>query len=474
MTAAPRPHRPRGALTFRRPDATIAPAALAGVAMGVPLLVLLATDHLDLLAFAAFGGFTSLYARNEPYRLKAKLLAVTAVTLVLAVAAGTSVAALSDSVVASSLVVALVAGLTKLVSDAVRTGPPAGLMPTFACAVCAELPLQPRDIGTAVAVAAAAAAWSWLVCMAGWTVRPHGPERVAVARALEAAAARSASVGTDAETRARHVAAVAIQRAWQAVGAGGRGDRRRQQLEALVAQAETAMRDARLSSDTGGGPPAGAAEELRGLAARLRRPVGIPDVTLTRDEADEVAGLELLRREAPRLRSAWPRLSPSAPYVPLAIRVAVAAAAAGVLAHLVGLGHTSWAAVSAVAVLQSVNLTTTVNRGIQRALGTATGVVLGVATLAFSPSPAVAVVLVILFQVLAELTVMLNYAMALVFATPLALLLAHIGAQTSTTVLVRDRMLDTLLGRGGRPRGRAADPQPAPRRRRADLTCRAR
>ena len=155
--------------------------------MGVPLLVLLVTDHLDLLAFAAFGGFTSLYARNEPYRLKAKLLAVTAVTLVLAVAAGTSVAALSDSVLASSLVVALVAGLTKLVSDSVRTGPPAGLMPTFACAVCAELPLQPRDIGTAVAVATAAAGWSWLVCMAGWTVRPHGPERVAVARALEAA-----------------------------------------------------------------------------------------------------------------------------------------------------------------------------------------------------------------------------------------------------------------------------------------------
>ena len=57
-----------------------------------------------------------------------------------------------------------------------------------------------------------------------------------------------------------------------------------------------------------------------------------------------------------------------------------------------------------------------------------------------------AVALVIVFQVLAELTVMLNYAMALVFATPLALLLAHIGAQTSTTVLVRDRMLDTLLG----------------------------
>jgi hypothetical protein len=413
--------------------------------MGVPLLLLLATHHLDLLAFAAFGGFTSLYARNEPYPLRAKLLAVTAVTLVVAVAAGTSVAAFSDSIVASSIVVALVAGLTKLVSDAVRTGPPGGLMPTFACAVCAELPLQPHDVGTAVAIAAAAAAWSWLVCMSGSVVRPHGPERVAVARALEAAAARSASVGTEAEPRARHGAAVAIQRAWQAVGAG-RSTSRRARLEALVARAETAMNDARQASDTGIDPPAGADAELRDLAARLRRPVGIPEVPLTRDEVDEVAGMELLRQEAPRLRAAWGRLNPSAPFLPLAIRVAVAAAVAGVLAHLVGLGHTSWAAVSAVAVLQSVNLTTSVNRGIQRALGTATGVVLGVATLAFSPGPVAAVVLVILFQVLAELTVMLNYAMALVFATPLALLLAHIGAQTSTTVLVRDRMLDTLLG----------------------------
>ena len=413
--------------------------------MGVPLVLLLVTDHLSLLAFAAFGGFTSLYARNEPYRSKGKLLAVTAVTLVLSVAAGTSVAAFSDSFVAASIVVALVAGLTKLVSDAVRTGPPAGLMPTFACAVCAELPLQPHDVGTAVAVTAAAAAWSWLVCMSGWLVRPHGPERVAVARALEATATRSASVGTPAESHARHGAAVAIQRAWQAVGAG-RSTSRRARLEALVAHAETAMREARHASDIGSGPPGGAEDELRQLAARLRRPVGFPEVPMTRDEADEVAGMELLRQEAPRLRSAWGRLNPSAPFLPLAIRVAVAAAVAGILAHLVGLGHTSWAAVSAVAVLQSVNLTTTVNRGIQRALGTATGVILGVTALAFSPGPVAAVILVIVFQVLAELTVMLNYAMALLFATPLALLLAHIGGPTSTTVLVRDRLLDTLLG----------------------------
>src|SRR3954447_21876795 len=192
VTTVPRPHLPRGALALRRPDATIAPAALAGIAMGVPLVLLLVTDHLSLLAFAAFGGFTSLYARNEPYRSKAKLLAVTAVTLVLSVAAGTAVAAFSGSFVAASVVVALVAGLTKLVSDAVRAGPPGGLMPTFACAVCAELPLQPHDVGTAVSIAAAAAAWSWL----GLHVRLAGaPSRARTGRGRPRAGGHRSPLG---------------------------------------------------------------------------------------------------------------------------------------------------------------------------------------------------------------------------------------------------------------------------------------
>ena len=236
--------------------------------------------------------------------------------------------------------------------------------------------------------------------MSGWLVRPHGPERVAVARALEATATRSASVGTTAESHARHGAAVAIQRAWQAVGAG-RSTSRRAVLEALVAHAETAMREARHASDIGSGPPGGAEDELRRSAGAAASSGGGPG-----GGDDPGRGRRGRRDRAAPPGGAPPavrlgRLNPSAPFLPLAIRVAVAAAVAGILAHLVGLGHTSWAAVSAVAVLQSVDLTTTVNRGIQRALGTATGVILGVTALAFSPGPVAAVILVIVFQVLA-------------------------------------------------------------------------
>jgi uncharacterized membrane protein YccC len=139
-------------------------------------------------------------------------------------------------------------------------------------------------------------------------------------------------------------------------------------------------------------------------------------------------------------------LRPSSPYVPLALRVFVAALVASVVAHAAGLGHTSWAAVSAAAVLQSVNTVSTLHRGIQRAVGTGIGLLIGVALLWIAPEARSAIVLVIVFQVLAELTVMVNYAFALVFATPVALLLAHVGHDISTTSLVTDRLLDTLIG----------------------------
>ncbi|HET7407587.1 MAG TPA: FUSC family protein [Mycobacteriales bacterium] len=474
----------RGAMRVRRPDATVVPALCAGVGMGAPLLALYAVGRIDLLVFAAFGGFTSLYGRNEPYAVRAPMLAAVGLFLTSAVVAGTAVAALSSSTLLAIVVVAAFAGLAKLLADAGRVGPPAGLMPVFAIAVCAELPVEASAIPVAALTAAAAAGWCWLVCMSGYLVRHHGPERVAVARALEAVADRVTAVGTELEPTARHRAGVALQRAWQVLGSA-RPTVVTGRLEALCAVGESVMERARQAHERavgarragGEADPAGdggaggevvdTATLLR-LASRLRRFGRTPDVPSSgaaeaglaeRQHAsavlDRPAAL-LTHPSATRHMSRPPssgrwgssvrELRPSSPYVPLALRVFVAALVASVVAHAAGLGHTSWAAVSAAAVLQSVNTVSTLHRGIQRAVGTGIGLLIGVALLWIAPEARSAIVLVIVFQVLAELTVMVNYAFALVFATPVALLLAHVGHDISTTSLVTDRLLDTLIG----------------------------
>jgi signal transduction histidine kinase len=86
--------------------------------MGAPLLLLYAGGHLELLVFAAFGGFTSLYGRNEPYAVRAAMLAAAGAFLVLSVAIGSVTAALTDQVWVTVPVVAVFAGMAKLLANA--------------------------------------------------------------------------------------------------------------------------------------------------------------------------------------------------------------------------------------------------------------------------------------------------------------------------------------------------------------------
>nr|WP_231134838.1 FUSC family protein [Motilibacter deserti] len=139
---------------------------------------------------------------------------------------------------------------------------------------------------------------------------------------------------------------------------------------------------------------------------------------------------------------------PSALLEPAVLRVLVAVTLAGLLAHAVGLGQTYWAAVAAVAALQAPHAAAAVARGVQRSIGTAVGVLGAGLLLAVEPGAAAMVASIVALQLLAELYVARNYALAMLFITPLSLLLTEIGRHTGTGELVRDRLLDTVLGAG--------------------------
>jgi uncharacterized membrane protein YccC len=72
--------------------------------------------------------------------------------------------------------------------------------------------------------------------------------------------------------------------------------------------------------------------------------------------------------------------------------------------------------------------------------------VIGVAVLVLRPGPAAAVVVEIVCCGFAELTVARNYALGVLFATPVALLLAALAQPVPPLDLARDRLLDTAVG----------------------------
>ncbi len=133
------------------------------------------------------------------------------------------------------------------------------------------------------------------------------------------------------------------------------------------------------------------------------------------------------------------------PLVINAARTMAAAAASAAIAAAAGFAHPLWAAMGAVAALQGITYHVTVTRGLARLLGNVAGAAIAAALLAVPLGFWGAVVAIILFQTIAEITAPVNYTVASSVVTPMALLLTALGAGLSPAAAI-DRVADTLIG----------------------------
>ncbi|MEV0418860.1 FUSC family protein [Streptosporangium canum] len=457
-------------------------ALSAVVALAIPDLVLLALGRLDLAVYTSAGAMCALYAHGLPYAARARTLLRVALGMIASVGVALTAAGLTRSTVVLIIVAAVLAALHKVACDATRIGPPGNVIFTFMAATCAFMPQRLSEVPFHLVLATAGAVLAWLVCMAPGIVRPDGPQRIAVARALEAAAraletaarvpaatagstvatagstAAIARVPVTAEgpaeavgnpaadaavSRARHDAAAAVNAAWHtlllAPAGPGRGA-----LERLLARAEESL----ATGSDADRPAAWAADadRLAAWAGDLRRNRPLPQTGLTEAEAAELTGIAVeraARRGRPRLLRAF---HPASPLFPIGIRVAVGSALAGVISMAAGVGHPYWAIVTAASVFQA-NAVLSWHRGLQRALGSFAGLLLFTALLPVSRTGQLALVLlVLLLQFVTEALITRNYWLGTVCVTPMALLLTEFPGYQPAGSLIADRWLDTCVG----------------------------
>lgn len=126
------------------------------------------------------------------------------------------------------------------------------------------------------------------------------------------------------------------------------------------------------------------------------------------------------------------------------VRYAAGVAVAGAIATAIG--HPYWAMVAAVVPMSAPDASGRILRAAQRLAGTLVGVVVAWALLAAAPPPLVVIVVAALLQAGAELYVGRNYALAMLFITPLALSMTHLAHPVPVSGLVSDRALDTVVG----------------------------
>lgn len=437
-------------------------ALSAVTTLAVPDAVLLLLGRLDLAVYTSAGALCALYAHGLPYRVRGRTLLGVAAGMVTSVGVALTVAALTRSAVVVVVVAALLAAAHKVACDAARIGPPGNLIFTFMSATCAFLPQRIEEIPFHLALVAATAVLAWLVCMAPALVRPDGPERTAVARALEAAvrlahAGESAGVqgfgvvaGIEeapraAVARARHDAAAAVNGAWHTLLPTPAGPGR-QVLERLLARVEASLPAVSWAE----------AEQFAGWARDLRGNRTVPGLRAGKAEVCEPAGAEaeaaaISGVAAERAASAaGPGLlrafHPASPLFPIGVRVAVGAALAGLVSLAAGVGHPYWAVVTAASVFQA-NATLSWQRALQRALGSVVGLLVFTALLPVGRTGALALVLLTLaLQFCTEALMTRNYWLGTVCVTPMALLLTELPGYQPAWRLISDRWLDTAVG----------------------------
>lgn len=451
-SAAPSPTPARrlplaGVLRVGRPsDIWFKPALSVVVAVGVPNLTLLALGRLDLAMYTMAGSLCALYAHNLPYAARARALAWVVLGMLAAVAVALVTASLTSSAVVLVAVGALLAAVQKALCDATRIGPPGPVIFAFISSASLFTPQTLGQVPGHLALAAAAGAWAWLVGMAPGLVRPHGPERRATARALNAAAAYaemsvapSASTAASAEAsptasagreRARAAGAAAVHAAWQSLFATGARSEPRRALERLVVRAEIALA---APADTDPG-------RLRSWARDLRGTGPVPSVEPA-SAADELLGVEAERAAGRR-----PLADRLGPLLPLVLRTALGCALAGYVSLALGVGRPYWALVTAASLYQA-NITLTWSRGVQRVVGNLVGVLLfaAVAPLAHL-GPAALVLCCLAFNFGAEALISRNYWLGSICVTPMALLITEFTGFQRPGELMTDRIVDTVVG----------------------------
>ncbi|MFJ4191653.1 FUSC family protein [Kitasatospora sp. NPDC089509] len=435
------------------------PALSAVLTLGTLNLTLLALGRLDLALYTSAGGLGALYGHGLPYRARARTLASVLLGTVLSTAAALTAAALTRDAVVLVAVAAGLAALHRLGCDAARVGPPGSLIITFTTASCAFVPQRPADLPPHLALTVLGAALAWLVCMAPALLRPYGPERIATACALEAAArlARTGPDGSDPAARTALVGAVDAARQSLALSSPARRRALGDAPERLLVHAEAALAALAAPTTRGPDPAAGvapaaapaaappaasaAAERYAGWARDLRRGRPLPLLDLTGAEAAE------LRAHRPEPRPSLRRaLRPGSALLPIVLRVAVGCAAAGWLSLALGVGRPYWAVVTAASVFQA-NSTLSWQRALQRVLGNLIGLALFTAALPVAHSGPVALIaLGLLCQFGAEATIARSYWLATVFVTPMALMMTEFAGRQPAATLVADRWLDTCVG----------------------------
>lgn len=406
-------------------------ATRAALALYVPGLICLALGFEQHMLLLAAGVFSVIYGEGQPYRTRWRYILISGALLLAGVVAGNAVGhVVWGHINAGGTMwwLALTAALTTLfgligtfIQNALMLPPPGVffvIMVTGGASMSARGGLTPWDVGAWCAIGVLS---GLIFGMSAFFINPHGPEESTVQN-LENAVK---DFEENPSIAGNHKAQTALANAWSVLASAGiiNGGRIiRPQLSGLVERTQQARMDLMRINTTSGVIPV--SDELSDSPALVD---------------PSRATIPLAR---PEVRSRINRsLTWNSHAVVTAQRVAFASVISAVIGIALGFDRPDWAVVSAVIMLQwGPERIPGMVRGIQRMFGSLVGIGIFALLHHFEVSGFWMLTVLAIGQFGAEIFVVKNYALAVIFTTPIALMMGSSNAQDIGHVLTSRTM----------------------------------
>ena len=395
-------------------------ALRAALALALPLVGLTLAGHPDKAFLVGLGVFAVLYGAGAPVRRRMVTIPVAGLGLLASLSLGIVTA---GHPVLAVLLMSVVAMCATFVTYALEVGPPAGFFFALDVGIGNLAASHGAPATTILAVAAIGVVSAIIIGTSDTWFGAHGVEEAAVCEAEHLVEKYIGEVSPTAIARSRRTASAALNAAWTAVIDGGSSDIFGGRLQRMHSR----------------------------YASAVSRAVGGPDEEVTAElalyEAASARQVSLGRpRAAWSLRQAlhWPSED-----LVVAARVLVAGAVAGLIALALDNAHAYWAAAFAVLIVHTGGTRMAqLQRCFQRTIGTALGLVAFGLVLRLDLEHWPLIALVVSLQFIVELLITRNYAVAVVFLTPLALSISVAVTDMNLSTIIFDRGIDTVIGVG--------------------------
>ena len=448
----------------------------AGIAMAIPILIGILLNQFSYGLIAGLGGFTYLYAFRLPYAHLSKRLFFVAVSIVIASLLGSL---LAPYPLAVAIVMGLISAIMLFIFNALKFMGPSSIFFVLIFAITADMP--EADLSEALlrsGLIALGATFSWLVAMSGFLINPHRPEIQVVKRAYQQLIKFSESLNTTQCAAEKYHTMAAFKETIDTLIAGELPWKPSPTYLRLLHLAITGNeyflylmnQDEMLNTEQSAKSSAECIAYLKQIEQALSK-------NLRHLEALEES-LKLPETQNPQLQRYFRKmretlLLPAESLKPIslqhrdtlkdilgdafdrnslvfltALRFGVMTTLAALLAYSFDFTRSYWIPLSCVAVMSGTSMIATFHRALQRSIGTIIGILIASAILYIEPSSYIFVLLILIFTASIELLIVKNYGLAVIFITPLALLIVNAitNSEFAFFHFSSARIIDVLIG----------------------------